>query len=148
MTTMTVPVHTTLAGEEELENGWYGFDLELRTPPPTYSNGSSSSGGNIHGLNGSNTHNMSRKRGWDEVATPVPEFADPTAWEDTFDLMGSSDMSSFSGTGFVTPAFTQTEDGSITLDGSDFVEEIPRTKMQTGCIPCLYVARYAQGCMG
>lgn len=91
-----------------------GVDLAWRTTPPptTFSNG--------------------RKRTWDARATtPVQELANGGAWSNN----GSSELS-------VTPEFGaptgfSSNATSVTLAGDDDVEEIPRTKMQTGCIPCL-----------
>lgn len=118
-------------------NGWHGYNLELRTPPPTHSNGSTtSSSDDVASAAASANGHRSRKRGWEEVATPVHDFQS-TAWPDSFDAMTDASMSTLSGVGFVTPDFSQNGDGSITFDAGDGVEEIPRTKMQTGCIPCL-----------
>lgn len=99
------------------ESSWYtGVELEWRTtPPPTT------------GSNGN-----SRKRTWeDRAATPVQEqILDQTAWNNS-----SLDSS-------VTPdigvrAALSSNASSMTMAAEDDVEEIPRTKMQTGCIPCL-----------
>lgn len=125
--------------EEEQENGWYG-NLELRTPPPMSSNASDSShtlNGSTNGMNGHTTTNgtNSRKRSWGEVATPTAEVQAPL-WDDieSLETLGVNLEPSM---GFVTPEFSQNGDGSISIEPAD--EEIPRTKMQTGCIPCLYV---------
>lgn len=143
MSTMTVPAETNMHDQQEPEDSWYGFDLELRTPPPMFGNGST--GANGHSMmNGNGAVNgfNSRKRTYDEAATPVQETLD-AAWQDSLDLledMGMNGMEMTSQMGFITPEFSQNEDGSVTLRSSeDSIEEIQRTKMQTGCIPCLYV---------
>lgn len=99
------------------ESSWYtGVDLEWRTTPPP----ASTSNGN------------GRKRTWEERATtPIQEHVvDPTAWSNsTLDLSVTPD--------FGAPSAFSSNGSSMTMAAEDDVEEIPRTKMQTGCIPCL-----------
>ena len=106
------------------------------------SNGSSGNGINGHGMtngNGAMNGHNSRKRTFDEAATPVQETLDVT-WDDSLDLLDDMGMNVEPQMGFITPDFSQNEDGSVTFRSSeDSIEEISRTKMQTGCIPCLYV---------
>ncbi|CZT14528.1 uncharacterized protein RCC_00505 [Ramularia collo-cygni] len=98
------------------ESSWYtGIDLEWRTtPPPT-----------------SSSNGSSRKRTWEErAATPVQEHGDPTVWTDhALDSSVTPELG--------VPTTFSSNGSSTTLAGEDDVEEIPRTKMQTGCIPCL-----------
>lgn len=110
----------------EGESTWFtGVDLEWRTPPPTHRNGHTNGG---------------HKRTWEDAATPVQDEADPL-WNNgglellpelvtnvTTELFGSNEITSHD----------SSQNGGISLDAvDDDVEEIPRTKMQTGCIPCL-----------
>lgn len=150
MSTMT---QTNMHDQQESDGSWYGFDLELRTPPPMSSNGSSGSNGHsMSNGNGATNGYGSRKRTFDEAATPVQESLD-VDWDGNLDLLEDMGMNGLNGTngmngmngmnmepqmGFITPDFSQNEDGSVTFRASeDPIEEVPRTKMQTGCIPCL-----------
>lgn len=140
MSTMTLPAETNMHDQQESDGSWYGFDLELRTPPPMSSSGGSGSNGhNMMNGNGDVNGQNSRKRTYDEAATPVQETLDG-AWEDSLDLLEDIGMNVTPQMGFITPEFSQNEDGSVTFrSSSDSIEGGPRTKMQTGCIPCLYV---------
>ncbi|KAM3414149.1 hypothetical protein BST61_g10807 [Cercospora zeina] len=113
MTTMTVPAAPPVR-DQARRHAWYaGVDLQWRTPPPMH----------VHG-------NGSRKRPWEEVATPVQETAPAVAWSNGFEVQQRP-----------TPPLDgaprhASQDGAAS-GTDDHVEEIPRTKMQTGCIPCL-----------
>lgn len=142
MSTMTVPAESNVR-DKEGDHAWYtGVDLQWRSPPPTHSNGNGMNGGHgtvgtngsvSYGMNGTSGANGSRKRAWEEVATPVHENAPSANWSNGFDFQrhtppfdAATNYSSRNGA------------SSTTLDSAeDDVEEIPRTKMQTGCIPCL-----------
>lgn len=102
--------------KSELDNSWYsGVDLEWRmTPPPTC------------GSNGT-----SRKRTWEQrAATPVQELGESTSWT-------NNGLSLSVTPEFGVPAAFSSNRSSVTMAAEDDVEEVPRTKMQTGCIPCL-----------
>lgn len=108
--------------ESGSDGSWYtGVDLEWRTTPPPPTSGS----------NGSSSNGNSRKRTWDERAsTPVQEVVDPAVWTNNgLDLSVTPE--------FGAPTGFSSNGSSVTLAAEDDVEEIPRTKMQTGCIPCL-----------
>ncbi|GIZ48626.1 hypothetical protein CKM354_001167800 [Cercospora kikuchii] len=142
MSTMTVPAESNVR-DKEGDHAWYtGVDLQWRSPPPTHSNGNGMNGGHgtvgtngsvSYGMNGTSGANGSRKRAWEEVATPVHENAPSANWSNGFEFQrhtppfdAATNYSSRNGA------------SSTTLDNAeDDVEEIPRTKMQTGCIPCL-----------
>ena len=136
---MTVPVESDMRGKEAGSSDWYtGVDLEWRPSPPPSSHTSQTNGHGHHGSNGgsisssSNGVNGSRKRSWEDAATPVQDATPDVNWNIDLGLLPDHD---------ITPPFgTISHNGSssVTLDNSeDGVEEIPRTKMQTGCIPCL-----------
>lgn len=112
---MVGPVMRDKSGSD---SSWYsGVDLEWRTTPPPMSSSNGSS----------------RKRTWEErAATPVQELGYSTAWAGNgVDMSVTPD--------FGPPTEFSSNGSSITMPAEDEVEEIPRTKMQTGCIPCLYV---------
>lgn len=100
------------------QSTWYtGVELEWRTPPST----NSSSG--------------SRKRSWEETASPVNPPLDSQRfeeipWSSDLDLLDSIDLPH----DFITPA-TSSNGGQSSTNG---LEGARRTRMQTGCIPCLY----------
>ena len=137
MSTMTMSAETNMR-DQDSDSSWYGYDLELRTPPPMSSNGSMSSNGNGmlngNGVNGHHgTNGTSRKRSYEEAATPVQEVQEPM-WDDSdLELLNEIGVNVTPSMGFITPEFSQNGDGTISL-GSD---DVQRTKMQTGCIPCL-----------
>lgn len=137
---MTMPAETNMR-DQESESSWYGYDLELRTPPPMSSGDSMSSNGNgVLNGNGVNGHHgvngNSRKRSYEESATPVQEVREPL-WDDSdLELLNEIGVNVTPSMGFITPEFSQNGDGSISL-GSDDMAGLQRTKMQTGCIPCL-----------
>lgn len=95
-------------------NGWpSGVNTEWPTPPPTI--------------------NPAKKRAWDEVTTPTTNN-EVAQWNGVVRL----DNYATSSAGFYTPAVSQNTNGSFAgVAKEEVVEEIPRTKMQTGCIPCL-----------
>lgn len=137
MSTMTVPAETNMNDQQESDGSWYGFDLELRTPPPTSSNGGTSSNGYSMNGNGAVNGHTSRKRTYEEAATPVQETLD-AAWEDSLELLEDIGTNVTPQMGFITPDFSQNEDGTVTFASTgNSIEGAPRTKMQTGCIPCL-----------
>jgi hypothetical protein len=112
----TMPTRDDLAEKERNDSAWYsGVDLQWRTPPPMIP---VSSG---------------RKRPWEEVVTPVEE-------ESTIQDMQVR-QTNVAPRFEVTPPLSHGIGGGISTETEDDVEEIPRTrmKMQTGCIPCLYV---------
>lgn len=124
MSTVTEPLQTIEMRDKEAE--WVGVDLEWRTPPrPSHIN--------HNGIIGS------RKRTWEDAKTPVRESIDQN-WDQDPELVFLPDLDS----GLVPAAFdltpaisSQHGDSSHLVANGDHVEEIPRTKMQTGCIPCL-----------
>lgn len=135
---MTMPAQTNLQ-DHDPESNWYAYDLELRTPPPMASNASSMSNGMGGGSNGGHSNhsmngNGARKRRWEETASPVQGFNELN-WEP--ELLEDISMNVTPDMGFITPDFQTNGDGTISMSASDEVEEIPRTKMISGCIPCL-----------
>lgn len=126
---MTVPVETNMRDQEA--DSWVGVDLEWRTPPPPSHNTNTTTYGSANGFNGS------RKRAWDDVATPEHERLPDMNWDPELELLPVFDSNTTSATFDNTPALSL-EHGNGALPAlDDDVEEIPRTKMQTGCIPCL-----------
>ncbi|KXS95507.1 hypothetical protein AC578_4617 [Pseudocercospora eumusae] len=98
---------------------WIGVDLEWRTPPPPGHRNGKGSGSGVNG---------SRKRTWEDAATPINQ-TEHLYWDQAdLELLPR-----------LTPDIaSQHSNGSIHMhNGDEVVEEIPRIKMQTGCIPCL-----------
>jgi hypothetical protein len=146
---MIVPVESDMR-EKEAGSSWYsGVDLEWRPsppipprpppppppPPPPHANGHGHGHGH-HASNGSKSShgvNGSRKRSWEDATTPGRDAMPPATWNTDWELRPDSHIS---------PPFSvstvHSGNTGMTWDSSeDGVEEIRRTKMQTGCIPCL-----------
>jgi hypothetical protein len=113
---MSDDVEMSEAGGGQDSNNWYpGLELGWQAPAAGFNHG--------------------RKRSRDDTAEPRDERSH-AGWNNKFDLVpaASSDY------GTLTPnlSFDHTTEGAL-APYDDTVEEIPRVKMQTGCIPCLYV---------
>ncbi|EGP86619.1 uncharacterized protein MYCGRDRAFT_110011 [Zymoseptoria tritici IPO323] len=102
--------------KERSSSNWYsGVDLQWRTPPPPQMQAPSG-----------------RKRAWEEVVTPVE--GEIVRHDSRMDMQVQRRN--------VAPGFGVTPPLSpngthVSTETEDNVEEIPRNKMQTGCIPCL-----------
>jgi hypothetical protein len=112
-------------GGQDLNNWYPELGLELQTPAARFNHG--------------------RKRSREETTEPRDERSN-AGWNNTFDAIPDAD----SDYGSLTPNLrpSQDSDGALApYDGA--VEEIPRVKMQTGCIPCLYVKtrQTTRGCV-
>lgn len=142
---MTMPVESDM-GDKEAGSGWYtGVDLEWRPSPqpsstspapplpplpPTYTSDYGQHGNS--GISG-NGANGSRKRRWVEAASPRQDATSDVSWDRDLESLPTLNMTTPFGA-----SSSRNVGTSATLDNSeDGVEEIPRTKMQTGCIPCL-----------
>jgi hypothetical protein len=116
-------VQNELREKERDSSSWYtGVDLQWRTPPPM-----STSNGRVGG----------RKRAWEEIVTPPLEQASVERSGRMMDMQVRPHQATVVSGGFGVTEPPSYNGSLLTGETEDDVEEIPRTKMQTGCIPCL-----------